>query len=692
MTILSTDFETRSRADLFAVGLEAYAADPSTEVLMQSWKIDDGETHLWLPKDGPMPAELRDAMTDPHVRKHAWNAAFEIAITREVIGIEPTNWRCVMVMAHYASLPGKLEAAGAAIGLSEDQAKLADGKRLIRKFCGPHKPTKKRPGEWHDWDTDPEDWARFCEYCVRDTDTEHTIYHKLSPFQMPEHEWRLWELDQQINRRGLPVDMQLVENAIRIASLEKPRLTRELLRMTGLPKITGAYFLPWAKERGYPFNDLRKDSVNRALNDCDLPEELVEAFRLRTQVGKTSTAKYDTIMESAYEGRVRHAFQFYGAMRTGRWGGRGAQPQNLPRPDGAVEKKLELATNMVRNGEYEDIYFEFGNAMTVLSSCVRSAFRAGPGKKLVVADLNAIENRVLGWMTGCERILDVFREGRCPYIDFATELYSEDYDTLYAEYRAGNKTKRTNAKPAVLGAGYRLGGGDLYTNKNGDVLKGGLWGYAENMGVKMTRKEAHIAVKVFRQRYPEVVQFWYDIQNAFSAAIRDHVTTKVGPLVVDYIPGCVRIRLPSGRHLHYLRPRLEERVIAVVDRDRTKHEDGIPVGEIVYKKIRVEAITYEGQDQTTKQWRRMDTHGGRLTENVDQAISRDILAVGLTRADKAGFATVAHVHDEIITEVECDDLNLSVEKLSELMSAPIPWASGLPLGAEGYENDFYKKD
>lgn len=691
MTTLHTDFETASEVNLLTVGLEAYAAHPSTRVLMQSWALDDGPVRLWLPGDGKMPSELRDALTDPHVQKLAWNAAFEVAITREVLKIAPTNWRCVMAMAHYASLPGSLDAVGKIVGLAEDDRKMADGKRLIRKFCMPRTPTKGKPWRWNTAETDPEDWALFCGYCVRDTDAERSIFHKLKRFRMPEFEWRLWALDQKINRRGMPVDALLVDNAIAIAAREKPRLAAELRKLTGLPSHTSAHFLPWAREQGYPFNDLRKDTIQRALTSADVTDTLREAFRLRGQISKTSTAKYEAIRESAYQGRVRHAYQFYGASRTGRWTGRRAQLQNLPRPDVTVEKKLELATEMIRAGDYDGIYMEFGNAMTVLSSCVRSAFRAPEGRKLVVADLNAIENRALGWLAGCQRILDVFAEGRCPYIDFATDLYGGTYEQLWAEYKAGDKAKRTGSKPAVLGAGYRLGGGDLRKNKNGDEIKTGLWGYAENMGVRLTREEAHKAVRVFRKKFPEVVQFWKDLEEAAFAAVREKRTTKVGHVVFDHIPGAMRIRLPTGRHLHYLRPAIGSQVIEVVDYQRTAVVDGVPVEPIVYKKRRVEVLTYDGQDQKTKKWSRQTTHGGKLTENLCQAVSRDVIAMGMVRADIAGFDLIGSVHDEIISETD-EGSRLTSDLLCELMSKPIGWAPGFPLAAAGYESKFYKKD
>lgn len=637
---------------------------------MLGWAIDDQPAQLWLPHEQPKPpAELREAVRDPDVLKLAWNAPFEQAIFEHTLGTRTANWRDVMVMAHYASLPGKLEFAGKAMGLPEDKQKLADGKRLIRKFCQPRKPTKNKPYEWADHTTDSEDWQTFCDYCVRDVDSEREIAHRLKNFAVPGFEWSLWDLDQEINRRGMPVDLQLVENAIEMGAVEKARLKRELMKITGLDDITNAKFLRWAQEEaGYPFGDLQKATVQRALAIDDLDHSLRVALNLRAEFTKTSIAKYDALKLAAPNGRAHHLFQFYGASRTGRWAGRKVQAHNLPRATKEVAERLHEATDLVRNGEYEETYMEFGNVMHVLSSLIRSAFRAPPGRVLRVADLNAIENRVLGWLAGCKAILDVFVNGLDPYMAFGVHLYSKPYEKI-------TKEERTNSKPAVLGAGYRLGGGELKENDSGDLVRTGLWGYAEQLGVDMPREMAHRAVAIFRQTYPEVVQFWYELEDAARRAVTQQETVRVGFVVFDMKPGVMRIKLPSGRYLHYLKPRY--RTITFEGRDGP------------YKK---QVLTYEGINQKTKQWGRQTTHGGKITENLCQAIARDLLAAGLVRANGAGFEIVGHVHDEIIAECDANDNVHTVELLCDLMSRPLKWAPGLPLAAAGYENQFFKKD
>ena len=684
MTILSLDYETRSKVDLFSAGLHAYARDPSTRVLMCGWAIDDQPARLWEPHvDRKAPAELREAMRDPSVVKAAWNAPFEAAITEHVLRAPVDNWRDTMVIALYASLPGSLAAAGAALHLSEDKLKMPEGKRLIRKFSLPRKPTKTNPLEWNDWLTDPEDWKLFGDYCVRDVEVEREIRKKLSMVTVPESEWDLLKLDQEINTRGVPVDVEFVQRAIEMGAYEKQRLQREVSRVTGLKSLTAAHFLPWAQQEGYPFGDLRKQSIERAMRDFPMSEKLIDVLRMRSEAGKTSLAKFGSILEKTRDGRIYNMLQFYGASRTGRWGGRDPQPQNLPRPIASVEGQEERVTEMVRADEYDDIAFEFGGVIPVLSSLIRSSFRAREGYKFFAADLNAIENRVLGWVAGCDAILEVFRKGLCPYLSFGTRMYGQSYEELEHEFKVLKiKKKRTDAKPAVLGGGYMLSGGEEETNKAGDIIKTGLWGYAESMGIRMTRDQAHESVRIFRESYPEVVMLWKNLKDAAFECVMHRTTIRVGPVVFNGSPGLMRIKLPNGRILHYLRPRIE----TVMREFKRKREDGT----IEVERKPVAALSYEGVDQKTKKWGRVYTHGGKLTENIVQAIARDVLAEGLTRAKKSGFEIVLHVHDEIVCEV-ADDSKLTVSTLCDLMSAPMPWAKDLPLAAEGHVSVIYKK-
>lgn len=676
MTKLSIDLESASSLDLFKYGLDNYSRN--ARILMCAYAYDDEPVKLWQAHEGRMPADLREGLLDPTIQKHAFNAQFERVMLSRCLGIDIPipQWRDTMVQALYLSLPGKLADAGPVVGIAEEKQKLADGKRLIRKFCQPRRPTKDKPWAWANWETDPEDWELFGRYCKNDVEAERAIAKKLAGFPVPDSEWELWFLDQEINDRGMPVDMQLVDNAIGMVELEKRRLARQLKTLTGLRNpMSTTQFQGWSTARGYPFSNIRKASVQRALSDYELSDELRKALDVRQWANKKSVEKYHAIKHmTGPDHRLRYQFQFYGAQRTGRWAGRGVQLQNLARPLKHVEKNLDAATEMIRDNDYDTLAMEFGNPMGVLSSCIRSAFRAPEGKQFVVADLNAIENRVLGWLADCDKMLDVFKEGRCPYLSFGVELYGISYDELWHEYKVlGKGEKRTNSKPAVLGAGYGLSGGDLTKDKNGDTIKTGLWGYAEALGIKIPREEAHRGVQVFRQAYPEVVQMWYDVERAAKETIITKRPHRAGKIEFDIKAPCLRMKLPSGRHLHYIRPKIELKTF--------KGREG------PYER---QVITYEGIDQKTKKWGRVGTHGAKLVENGDQGISRDVLAHGLMLAARKGFVLVGHVHDEGIAEQDTGSAQ-NVALLEKCLSYKKNFAPSMPLAAAGYEGPFYKK-
>lgn len=681
MTVLSLDYETRSKTDLFARGLYAYARDPSTRVLMAAYAIDDGPVELWQPHMSPKPpADLRDAMRDPAVTKRAWNVNFESEITEHTLGLRIDNWIDTMVMALYASLPGKLEFAGPALGLPEEMCKMPEGKRLIRKFSLP-----KADGTFRDWSTDEDDWELFCDYCKRDVTVEREIARRLASIKVPDSEWELWRLDQKINRRGLPVDLDFVRSALAMGAAEKQRLINMLKRETGLSNpMTQAGFLDWARSHGYPYNNLQKGTVARAMREGEMDAELVRMMSIRGDAAKTSIRKYDSVLAKTQDDRLYNTVQFYGASRTGRWAGRDPQVQNFPRPINEIEGHEERFTDMVKAGQYDDILLEFGGAMPVLSSLTRSSFRAPEGRIFHIADLNAIENRVLGWVTGCQPILDVFLNDLDPYKAFGSKMFRKPYEEI-------TKAERTISKPAVLGCGYRLGGGDEVEDKNGDLILTGLWGYAASMGISMTREQAHESVKVFRAAYPEVVQYWYDVQNAAHECVVNCSTVRVGCLVFNGSPNLMRVRLPSGRDLHYIRPRIEKlRTTFSKQVPDGMNDDGTPRFKTVSEVKLVSALTYEGMHQKTKKWCRLSTHGGKLTENFVQAIARDVLAAGLLKADKIGYDIVLHAHDEIVAETDVDDL-LTPDDLAAVMAEPLPWAPGLPLKAVGLASTIYRK-
>lgn len=729
-TSLNLDWETRSRVELKTRGLDAYSADRSTKVLMGAYSFDGGRVHHWDSNDSARPpAELVEALEDPHVIKKAWNAQFERVIARRVLKINTPirNWRCTMALAYMQSFTGGLEMVGKQVGLPADKQKLDTGKKLIGMFSKPQKVSKKQPLEWFDAWTHPEEWNEFGEYNIGDVVSEIGIEKLLAPFPILDSEWELYELDQRINDRGLPVDEEFVKHAIIMSDLRKAELTSAMKEWTGVANPNSTpQLLPWLRERGYPFSDLRKDTVKKVLaenaeltggydfvedgsddeTDGDitnmilprsyeggfLEPEAVRVLMLRQQAARTSVRKYNAIVNSVgKDARLRFTFQFAGASRTSRWSGRRFQPQNLARPPKELEavkqKEAEImgvskdflmvsVTEAIRSGDYEELQLLTREPMNYLAGLVRSSIRVPDPEtqQFVVSDLSAIETCVTAWLSGCERLLNVVRTGGDPYIDFGTDLYRKPAEEV-------TKFERQCSKPAVLGCTYRLGGGELRDGK-----RTGLWGYAEAMGVNFTREESHHAVKTFRAAYPEIPKTWYALENAVRDAIRTRKPQKPSfwiagrrvdvPVTIKYMKPYLVMTLPSGRNLYYFQPRITKKTF--------QGRDGEPYTKDVF--------SYMGKQQNGNAWVRVESHGGKIIENLVQAIARDVLKAGLLRAAKAGFNIIGHVHDEIITLQKKGDNYFTVQTLVDLMAEALDWAPGLPLAAAGYAAPFYRKD
>lgn len=696
---LHLDFETRSELDLSLVGAHNYAAHPSTRILMLAWTLNDRQVKLWephrvgcfhAPRPEHLPAELREAVLDPvNVVRVAWHADFERLIFRYCMGLDlPVRlWHDPMLTARYLALPGSLDDAGKVLGLKAADSKLASGSALIKLFSEP----RSLGGQeglfgvtetlWNDWTTHPREWEQFGGYCRQDVRAERAIDRKIARWGLPELQLQGWELDQRINERGIPVDMALVAGAARVAETERARLAERLFSLTGLDNPNSIpQMLEWARQRGYPFNALGKAFVNRALHTgegSELAPECREALTLRQQAAKASVHKLDALRHGVSpDGRLRGQFVYGGASRTLRWSGTGVQMQNLPRPSKAVEQEMDLAVSLLRAGDHPAILRHFGKPLDVVVSAIRPMFRAPAGQRFVVCDLNAIENRMLGWLSRAPGILRVFAEKLDPYKDFATELYGKAYTDV-------TKDERNNSKPAVLGCGYRLGGGEDILDPNGDEIKTGLLGYAAAMGVILTPEEAANAVKVFRNKFPEVKQHWFDLENAAVHAVRHPGEQVPVGQVVFHCQGTkiLRILLPSGRALHYLHPKVEKEMM--------------PWGK------EKDVLSFMARDQKTRQWGRTKSHGGHLEENLCQALSRDVLLDAMLRAEDMGFAIVLHVHDEI-GALQPLASPLGARELEACMSVTPEWAKAggnaigqewpdLPLNAEGYEDDHYRK-
>lgn len=698
------DFETKSKADLKKVGTDNYARHPSTRVLMLALAVDNGPVGLWTPHSRPkIPPSLQALIDDPDVIFVAHNAAFERAIFKHVLGVEipPCRWICTMAMAYSLALPGSLDQLTRdALKLGGDHQKIAEGRRYITLFCKPRPKnhvTAKNPHEFNDWDTHPEEWDGFCTYCGQDVIAERKVFHLLKKF-FPnlDETFELWAYDQEINDAGYPLDLDLINGAILLAKEAKRRFTQQMIELTGLRNPnSNVQALAWLQDRGYPFASIKKDRVKVAIADFGdaMTADALAFLTLRTASTKTSLKKFDAMLRAvADDGILRNTLQFCGAGRTGRWAGRVAQLQNLPRPVKRIEKHLDYVRQLIRDCDYDTLELLFGNVLDVLVSSIRSAIIAPPGKIINVCDLSAIELCVLAWISQCEFWLDVLKKKLDPYKAFGVHYLGKPYEEI-------TKDERNECKPAALGAGYRLGGGEL-RGQYPDQTKTGLWGYAASMGVSLTQKQSHRAVEVYRDLSPEIKQMWYDLENAARDCIRDQQPRKVGPFVFDIRAPFMRIRLPSGRYLFYCRPAVKLTKSPLYERDEDGNivyqKDGEPkpkLGRDGEPEFREKwQISYEGVHQTTKAWVRIETHGGKIIENVVQAVARDILVHGMLAARKAGFNVIGHVHDELITLDDANDEQHNVARLRECMSKVPTWAKGLPLDAAGFQTQFYKKD
>jgi DNA polymerase len=685
-TVFHLDYESRSTVSLPDRGLSNYATDPSTEVILAAYAEGDNRVQLWQPHLGPMPNELHDALTDPWVEIHAWNAPFEREITKHVLKIDkPTDeFADSMVVARSLSMPGSLEDVCEILKIPLDQAKIADGSRLIKLFT----ETKILGGEvglfgvskpgFNDWNTHPADWELFCSYCKNDVVAERAIGRKLCKFPLPDEEVRGWLLDQKINSAGIPCDMDLVTGAKFIADKEMALLRAQLKERTELDNPnSNEQMLGWCQTQNYGFSSLGKAFVNRAMSgECDLTPLCREVLEIRRMTSKTSVNKFSAISDNVCsDGRLRNQFSFMGAPRTGRWSGKGSQDgssvqlQNLAKPNKEVEKHMDRALELVRIMDYDTIKAEFGQPLEVASSVIRGAFRAELGMKLVIADLAGIEARVLGWLSNCKPLLDVFHAGRDIYVDLAATIYHKAYEDV-------TKKERADGKVGILACGYQMGAGEEIVTEDGDHIKTGLLGYAQAFNIEMTPEDAERIIQAYRTKYKEVVNYWWDLERAGIAAVRGHGPQTIGRVTFEATgKSMLRVLLPSGRYLTYVKPEVHEGEYTYKDKK---------TGRSVTKTKDV--LSYMGLDQTTRQWVRMPTRGGHLTENFCQAVARDILLHGLTLADETGFEIVAHVHDEIVAQVSKDG-TLGVQDLIDCMKAPPTWAKDLPLDASGEESD-----
>lgn len=659
MRTLNIDIETFSSVDIKRAGMYKYVQSPDFEILLFGYAVDGGPVQVVdLAQGEKLPAEVISALQDPSVIKHAYNAAFEWYCLNKFYRSPLEQWRCTMLHGLYCGYTAGLAATAVALGLPDDKRKMSVGASLIRTFCVPCKPSKANGMRTRTLPRhEPEKWQLFKEYCRQDVVTEMEIERRLSSFPVPIKEQRLWELDQIINANGVAVDMDLVTAALHIDETVTGKLMQEAIDLSGLdnPKSVKQLMTWLSEELDKEVQDLRKSTVSSLLESVE-EGKVRRMLEIRQELAKASVKKYVAIQDAVCnDGRVRGLLQFYGANRTGRWAGRLVQVQNLPRN---YLESLNHARDCVKARKIDALRIIYGNVPDVLSQLVRTAFVAEPGKVLIAADFSAIEARVIAWLAGETWRQEVFATHGKIYEASASAMFGIPIEEITKQ-----SPLRQKGKIAELALGYQGGPGAL-------VAMGAL-----DMG--LTEEELPEIVQRWRAANRRIVDFWYALENAALKVIQTGAPMGIRGLILaregDYENGqdFLTIQLPSGRKLFYARPFVE-----VNEKNRA-------------------SLHYQGVNQKTRQWEIIPAYGGKLTENVVQAIARDCLAESLVRLVYAGYQIVFHVHDEIVLEVPAatpEEAESHVAAITDIMAQPISWAPGLILKAEGFATRYYRKE
>ena len=648
MKTLAIDIETYSSVSLQKSGVYAYAESPDFEILLFGYAWDDGPAEVIdLASGQDLPDELKSALYDPEILKTAFNASFERTCLSKFLGqiTPPEQWSCTAVMTRELGLPGSLEAVGEVIGLPEDKQKLKTGRALIRYFSIPCKPTKANGNRTRNYPFhDPARWELYIEYNRQDVEAERAIRKKLSRFSIDPREQSLWIHDQHINDRGVGVDLAFAKSAVAIDNIIKARLLADAQELTGLenPKST-AQLKSWIEgTAGITVDSLNKKSIASVRAEA-AHEDVDSMLDIRAGLAKTSTEKYNAMLRCACEdSRIRGLTQFYGASRTGRWAGRLVQMQNLPQ-NKMPERDLDIARQLVRAQDLSSLELLFDDVSGTLSQLIRTAFIPRPGCRFIVADFSAIEARVIAWLAQEQWRMDVFNTHGKIYEASAEQMFHLPPGAV----KKGDPM-RQKGKIAELALGY---GGSIGALKSMGSLE---------MGLEET--ELKPLVNSWRAANPAITKFWWDVDAAARKTILSKTPVKLPWGMCFYKQGpLLKLRLASGRELSYVSPKIEN-----------------------------ESITYEGTIQASGGWGRIESYGPKLVENIVQATARDCLAVAIDRLERLGFPVVFHVHDEVICEVPIGVS--SADELSAIMSQPIDWAPGLPLKADAYECQYYRKD
>lgn len=668
MRKLSIDIETYSSYDLADVGVHKYVEAPDFEILLLAYSADGGPVEVVDFASGQqLPTEIAAALYDPTVTLHAFNAAFERTCINKFLMCngegpgDPARWYCTMVHAAYVGLPLSLGTVAEVIGL--EQQKDTEGKRLIAYFCVPCKATKTNGGRTRNLpEHDPWRWPKFVEYCRQDVVVEQAIQQWVSFYEIPAFERNLYVLDQLMNDRGVHLDLDLVRGAIGTDEGHVARLMAEARELTGLENPTSNVQLTdWLWKRGRVVPDLKKETVESLLHKMQgkriLQTNVIRVLQIRQSLSKTSVSKYHKMLESVcLDGRYRGLVQFYGANRTGRDAGRGVQLQNLPQ---IKLKELDLPRAILKKQDYDTLAFlydgqpegrsnpkMYADIPNLLSQLIRTAIVAKEGYEFIVSDFKSIEARVIAHLAREEWALEAFATHGLIYEATASKMFGIPIEEILKD-----SPERQKGKIGTLALGYQGG-------VNALITMGAL-----NSGLR--EDELQPLVTAWRKANSKIVKYWYDIQDAAIQAVEEGVKTRVRDIRFFVEKDILFIELPSGRRLSYVRPR------------------------VAPGKFDKMALSYEGMDQEKKIWRRMDTYGGKLVENIVQAFARDVMMVAFTRLTEAGYNVVMRVHDELV--IEAPENTVEVEEIDKIMAQPIEWATGLPLGAEGFKSKHYKK-
>ena len=644
METLAIDIETYSDVSLPDCGVHRYTASDQFEILLFAYSVDDGNTQIVdLASGEELPADVMKALTDDSVIKTAYNAVFERTCINKYFGLslKPEAWRCTLIQASMLSLPLSLEGVGVALHL--DKQKMGEGKDLIRYFCMPCKATKSNGGRTRNLPADaPDKWELFKTYCIRDVDVEKQIRQKLLKFPISDREQELYCMDQRINDRGIMVDPELITHAVACDLLYKETATKKAYEISGLENPNSvAQLKGWLARKGIEIDSLAKAAVEELVENTD--GDVAEMMKLRLALSKTSVKKYEAMERSVCpDGRVHGLLQFYGANRTGRWAGRLVQIHNLPQNH---MEDLELARSIVKEGRYDLVELLYDSTPDVLSELIRTAFVAKPGCRFIVSDFSAIEARVMGYLAREGWVMEEFRGAGKIYEQTASKMFHIPIEeiTKGSPYRARGK---------VASLACQYGGAE------GALISMGALNFVEEDELKGL-------VQSWRTANPHIVNYWYEIDGAVKVAVKERKMTKVGMVTVYYQSGMLKIALPSGRVLSYVRPRM------------------------TVNRFGSESVSYEGIG-TNRKWTRIESYGAKFCENIVQATARDVLAEAMLRLEKKGFDIVCHIHDEVVLEVP--EGSSSVEEVNEIMAVCPDWCEELPLKAAGFESPFYKKD